>query len=56
MTDTERRTPDSPGTLEDQAERLEDDAGAMDRPDRVIPLPDETEDDEGAGPATGLVP
>jgi hypothetical protein len=55
MTDPNRN---SPGDIEEQVERLEEDADALDRSDRAIPLPDETggEDDEGVGPVTGVVP
>ncbi|NJC41230.1 hypothetical protein GGQ87_001488 [Brevundimonas alba] len=52
MIDTDRRSPEA---LEEQAERVEEDADAMDRPDRAIPLPQDGED-EGVGPITTLVP
>jgi len=53
MTDTDRTSPDD---RETQIEHLEDDAEAMDRPDRAIPLPEDDGDDEGVGEITGLVP
>lgn len=58
MTNPERNTPDTPSeSLEEQVERVEGDAGAMERPDRAIPLPDESgEEDEGVGEITGIVP
>ncbi|MBW8304679.1 MAG: hypothetical protein K0M78_12240 [Brevundimonas sp.] len=58
MTNPERNTPDTPSeSLVEQVERVEDDAGAMERPDRTIPLPDESgEEDEGVGEITGIVP
>ncbi len=58
MTDPERNTPDSsPESLDQQVEQIEDDAEAMERSDRAIPLPDESgEDDEGVGEITGIVP
>ena len=43
--------------LEEQVDRLEQDADAMDRSDRAIPIPQSDEQNEdGAGPVTGLVP
>ena len=58
MTDTERNTPDTPSKSRDeQVEQIEDDAEAMERFDRAIPLPDEDgEEDEGVGEITGIVP
>lgn len=58
MTDPERNTPDaSSESLDEQIERVEDDAGAMERSDRAIPLPDESgEEDEGVGEIIGIVP
>lgn len=58
MTEQDRKPADpAPDDLDDKVEQLEDDAGAMERYDRAIPLPDESgEDDEGVGPVTGLVP
>lgn len=58
MTDTERNTPDTPSESRDeQVEQIEDDAEAMERFDRAIPLPDEDgEEDEGVGEITGIVP
>lgn len=54
MTEQDRKPAED---LDDKIDQLEDDAGAMERYDRAIPLPDETgEDDEGVGPVTGLVP
>ena len=54
MTDPDRT---SSGDLDQQVERVEEDAEAMERPDRAIPLPDESgEEDEGVGPTTGVVP
>ncbi|MDY6924443.1 MAG: hypothetical protein SWI22_10845 [Pseudomonadota bacterium] len=54
MTDPETNSPDD---LQDRVEDIEDDVEAMDRDDRAIPLPDESgEEDEGAGPVTGIVP
>lgn len=58
MTHTERNTPETPSeTLDEQVEQVGDDAEAMERSDRAIPLPDESgEEDEGVGEITGLVP
>lgn len=58
MTDTERNTPDTPSESRDeQVEQIEDDAEAMERYDRAIPLPHEDgEEDEGVGEITGIVP
>ena len=58
MTDPERNTPDaSSETLGEQVEQVEDDAEAMERSDRAIPLPDQSgEEDEGVGEITGIVP
>lgn len=58
MTDPERNTPDpSPETRDEQVEQVGDDAEAMERHDRAIPLPDESgEEDEGVGEITGIVP
>lgn len=58
MTEQNRIPTDpTPEDLDDKAGQLEDDAEAMERYDRAIPLPDETgEGDEGVGPVTGLVP
>lgn len=58
MTDTERNTSDTPSESRDeQVERVEDDAEAMERHGRAIPLPDESgEEDEGVGEITGIVP
>ena len=58
MTDTERNPPDTPSeSLDEQVEQMEDDAEAMERFDRAIPLPDESgEEDEGVGEITGIVP
>jgi hypothetical protein len=58
MTDPEHHTPDaSPDTLDEQVEQVGDDADAMERSDRAIPLPDESgEEDEGVGEVTGIVP
>ncbi len=53
MTDPDRTTSDD---RETQVERLEEDAEAMDRPDRAIPLPTDGENDEGVGEISGLVP
>ena len=54
MTDPDRTSPED---IDQQVERLEEDAEAMDRPDRAIPLPDETgEEEEGVGEITGIVP
>ncbi|MGV8929547.1 MAG: hypothetical protein ACOH1E_07335 [Brevundimonas sp.] len=53
MTEPDKPTPDS---VDKQAERLKDDADAMKRPDRAIPLADDDEDDDGVGEITGLVP
>lgn len=53
MTDPDRTTPDD---RETQVERLEEDAEAMDRPDRATPLPTDGEHDEGVGEISGLVP
>ena len=52
MTDPDR----TPEDRETRIERVEEDAEAMDRPDRAIPLPADDEDDEGVGEITGLVP
>ncbi|MBA4804839.1 MAG: hypothetical protein H2038_09340 [Brevundimonas sp.] len=58
MTDAQRPTSDAPSEpLDEQLERVEADAEAMERPDRAIPLPDESgEEDEGVGEITGLAP
>lgn len=58
MTDPQRNTPETPSeSLDEQVERVEDDAEAMERSDRVIPLPDQSgEEDEGVGEITGIVP
>jgi hypothetical protein len=48
--------PTSPDDLDAQVDQIEDEADAMDRPDRAIPLPSDDEDHEGVGPVTGLVP
>lgn len=58
MNDPERNTPDtSPETLDEQVEQVRDDAEAMERYDREIPLPGESgEEDEGVGEITGIVP
>lgn len=58
MTDPERNTPDaSPETLDEQVEQVTDDAEAMERYDREIPMPNESgEEDEGVGEITGIVP
>ncbi|WP_396594388.1 hypothetical protein [Brevundimonas sp. R86498] len=54
MTDPDRTASDG---VDDRVEQLEDDADAMERPDRAIPLPDESgEGDDGTGPVTGVVP
>ena len=55
MTDPDRTSPSE--DIAEQVERVEDDADAMERSDRAIPLPDESgEEDEGVGPVTGVVP
>jgi hypothetical protein len=58
MTDPHPKTPETPGeTRDEQVDRVEDDAGAMERYDRAIPLPNESgEEDEGVGEITGIVP
>lgn len=58
MTDPEQPARDaSSETLNQEVEHLEDDAEAMERYDRAIPLPHEDgEEDEGVGEITGLVP
>lgn len=58
MIDRERNTPDaSSETLDKQVDQVGDDAEAMERSDRAIPLPDESgEEDEGVGEITGIVP
>jgi hypothetical protein len=58
MTDPEPKTPDTPPeSLDQQVEHLKDDAEAMERSDRAIPLPDEDgEEDEGVGEITGIAP
>lgn len=54
MTEPDNRTPDQ---VDEQVDHLEEDADAMDRPDRAISLPaDGEDDDEGVGPITVLVP
>jgi hypothetical protein len=46
-----------PQDLDEQIEGLEDDAEAMKRSERVIPLPDQSgEEDDGVGEITGIVP
>jgi hypothetical protein len=42
--------------IEREADALEEDLEAADRPDRAIPLEDDEADDEGVGPVTGIVP
>ncbi|SFS30335.1 hypothetical protein [Brevundimonas viscosa] len=55
MTDPDRTSPSE--DIAEHVERVEDDAEAMERPDRAIPLPDESGvEDEGVGPVTGVVP
>ena len=54
MTDPDRTS--SPDDINEQADRLEEQAEAMERPGRAIPLPDESGDEDGVGPTTGLVP
>lgn len=58
MTDAQRPTPEAPSEpLDERLERVEEDAEAMERPDRAIPLPDQSgEGDEGVGEITGLMP
>ena len=58
MTEQDRKpAAPAPDDLDDKVDQLEDDAEAMERYDRAIPLPDETgEADDGVGPVTGLVP
>lgn len=53
MTDPERRPLED---VEEQADRLEDDAEAMDRPDRAIPLPDQSGAGDDVGPVPGVAP
>jgi hypothetical protein len=53
MTDPKAETEDG---LEDPLDQLEEDADAMARSDRAIPVPGDEDDDEGVGPVTGLVP
>ncbi|HST92658.1 MAG TPA: hypothetical protein VLJ13_10735 [Brevundimonas sp.] len=48
---------DGAESIDDQVDQVADDAEAMNRPNRAIPLPDDRDDDEdGVGPTTGLVP
>jgi len=58
MTDRESNTPDAaPETRDERIDRVEEDAEAMERRDRAIPLPDEDgEEEEGVGQITGIVP
>ncbi len=43
--------------VDEQIESIEDDAEAMDRPDRAIPLPDTSgKEEDGVGEVTGIVP
>ena len=58
MTDRERNTPDAaPESRDQQVERVGEEAEAMERYDRAIPLPDKAgEEDEGVGQITGIVP
>ncbi len=58
MNDPQPTTPDAASdVLDEQVDRVGDDAEAMERHDRAIPLPDESgEEDEGVGEITGIVP
>ena len=58
MTDPERNTPDaSPESRDEQVERVAEEAQAMERSDRAIPLTDGSgEEDDGVGQITGIVP
>lgn len=55
---TEPEKPDTASeSLDEQIDRMEDDAEAMERYDRAIPLLDESgEEEEGVGQITGIVP
>lgn len=48
---TEPKTP-----LDDELEDLREDAEALERPGRAIPLPKDEDEDDGVGPTTGVVP
>jgi hypothetical protein len=54
MTDASPQTRDA--EIEREAEALEKDLEAADRPDRAVPLEDDDANDEGVGPVTGVVP
>jgi hypothetical protein len=42
--------------LEEGVDRLQERIDEMDRPDRSIPLPDDEDEGDGAGPVTAVVP
>ena len=48
---TDPKTP-----LDEELEDLREDAEAMDRPEREIPLPKADDEDDGVGSVSGLVP
>lgn len=48
---TDPKTP-----LDEELDELREEADAMQRPDRAIPLPKADEEDDDVGPVTGLVP
>ena len=57
MTDPQRPPSDAPAeTPDEQVDQVGDDAQAMERSDRAIPLPDEREAQEGVGEVAGIVP
>jgi hypothetical protein len=43
-------------SLDDELEDLREDADALERPGRAIPLPKDEDGDDGVGPTTGVVP
>lgn len=43
-------------SLDDELEDLSEDADALERPGRAIPLPKDDDEDDGVGPTTGVVP
>lgn len=48
---TDPKTP-----LDEELEDLREDAEAMKRPDRAIPLTKPDDEDDGVGPVSGIVP
>lgn len=42
--------------LDEDLDELREDAGALERPGRAIPLPKDDDEDDGVGPVSGVVP